>query len=361
MKEIIVPRLIESGENVTFIEWKRGDQDFVSQGEIIYLLETMKALIEVESPYSGFLRQAVKPPVELKAGDLIGYIAKSKDEGRKPVHIKQEPDVQQEKSGQRIFTKKAEELIKRFDIPEISVRKKGIVSAEDISRHLSLASRGILADGIEPVITEKKRVVIIGAGNYTYFIADVLQKNGCCPVGILDDDISLLNTLMGNIKIIGNVAAAPELKSKGFFEEAIITVTRPGRREEIYERLKASGIDLVNAIHPSAYVDTGVKVGEGNLIGAFVHIGSFAKVGNNNLFSTGCNIEHHCSVGSSNFWGPYCSLSGGVIFGSGSMLGTGIFVENSVVIGDNVRIPSGEIINTDLKDGWKKTKRINQG
>jgi len=356
MKEIIVPRLIESNENVTFIEWKKSDRDFVNKGEVICLVETMKALIEVEAPYSGFLRQTVDPPLELKTGDLIGYLLESKEESEKEEYIKKRPVLQQNGTG-RIFTKKAQELIRRFKIHGDSIAKNGIISAEDVFRHISSDSKVILADGIEPVRTTKKRVVIIGGGNYTYFVTDVLRKNGYCPIGILDDDISLLSAQVGSLKVIGNIAAARELKAGSFFDEAIITVTSQGMRQEIYNGLKALGIKFANAIHPTAYIDSDVEIGEGNLLGAFVHIGSCARIGNNSLFSSGCNIEHHCTVGDGNFWGPYCSLSGGVTFGSGSILGTGIFVEGNVIIGDNVRISSGEVINADLKDGWKKTKR----
>lgn len=75
--EITVPRLGWSMEEGTLTEWLKRDGDWVSQGDMLFVLEGDKAAQEIESFESGILRLAPdgpRPGDTVKVGQVIGYL-----------------------------------------------------------------------------------------------------------------------------------------------------------------------------------------------------------------------------------------------------------------------------------------------
>lgn len=75
--EITVPRLGWSMEEGTLTEWLKRDGEWVSQGEMLFVLEGDKAAQEIESFESGILRltpDGPRPGDTVKVGQVIGYL-----------------------------------------------------------------------------------------------------------------------------------------------------------------------------------------------------------------------------------------------------------------------------------------------
>src|SRR6185437_1809092 len=75
--EITVPRLGWSMEQAAFTEWLKRDGDFVSAGDMLFVIEGDKAAQEIESFDAGVLRlapDAPKPGDTVKVGQVIGYL-----------------------------------------------------------------------------------------------------------------------------------------------------------------------------------------------------------------------------------------------------------------------------------------------
>ena len=82
--EITIPRLGWSMDEGLFAEWVKCDGEFIKAGEPIFLLETEKALQEVESVDSGYLHVAAEGPQPgetVRVGTLIGWLL---TEGEQP-------------------------------------------------------------------------------------------------------------------------------------------------------------------------------------------------------------------------------------------------------------------------------------
>ena len=58
----------------TLVEWLVADGAEVSEGQAIYNLEVDKAVMEIEAPASGRLRQSAAAGEEYKVGEPIGEI-----------------------------------------------------------------------------------------------------------------------------------------------------------------------------------------------------------------------------------------------------------------------------------------------
>ena len=75
--EIVMPRLGWSTEEGTLIEWLKKDGDAVRTGDVVCVIESDKAQVEVESFETGVLRIPVDSPVpgaKVPVGTLLGYV-----------------------------------------------------------------------------------------------------------------------------------------------------------------------------------------------------------------------------------------------------------------------------------------------
>jgi len=73
--DIVVPPLSQTMDTVVLVEWMKEPGDQVERGENLFAIETEKAILEIESPASGVLRQVlVEPGTEVEVGEKIGTI-----------------------------------------------------------------------------------------------------------------------------------------------------------------------------------------------------------------------------------------------------------------------------------------------
>src|SRR5215469_9632468 len=76
MRELVMPRISLNAEEVRITGWLKAPGESVTAGEALLEVETDKAAMEVESPYSGVLAAVLKKEgEEVRAGELIGYVA----------------------------------------------------------------------------------------------------------------------------------------------------------------------------------------------------------------------------------------------------------------------------------------------
>jgi pyruvate dehydrogenase E2 component (dihydrolipoamide acetyltransferase) len=81
VKEIILPKLGQTMEEGTIIEWLKEEGDPVDRGEVIFSLESDKATLDVESPGKGFLRKILVPAGEtVPVLTVVGLVTKTLDE-----------------------------------------------------------------------------------------------------------------------------------------------------------------------------------------------------------------------------------------------------------------------------------------
>ena len=57
--EVILPKVDMDMDSGTIVEWKVAEGDRVQQGDIVFEMETGKAMMEVEAPVTGIIRSLV--------------------------------------------------------------------------------------------------------------------------------------------------------------------------------------------------------------------------------------------------------------------------------------------------------------
>lgn len=64
IRDVIVPKLGQTMEEGTIVEWFKEEGDPVGRGEVLFTVESDKATLEVEAPIAGFLRKIFVPAGE---------------------------------------------------------------------------------------------------------------------------------------------------------------------------------------------------------------------------------------------------------------------------------------------------------
>ena len=80
---IAMPRLGWTMEEGTLVEWLKADGDAVEAGEILFTVESDKALNEIETFSGGILRippEAPRPGDTVPVGTLLGYLLQPGEE-----------------------------------------------------------------------------------------------------------------------------------------------------------------------------------------------------------------------------------------------------------------------------------------
>ena len=60
--KVLVPPLGQTVDSVMLVAWHRNEGDTVKQGEMLFSIETDKAILDIEAPASGVLRQVTGQP-----------------------------------------------------------------------------------------------------------------------------------------------------------------------------------------------------------------------------------------------------------------------------------------------------------
>jgi pyruvate dehydrogenase E2 component (dihydrolipoamide acetyltransferase) len=73
--EVILPKVDMDMESGIIARWKVAEGDFVNQGDILFEMETGKAMMEVEAPGTGVIRDLAQTTgEEVPVGTTVAWI-----------------------------------------------------------------------------------------------------------------------------------------------------------------------------------------------------------------------------------------------------------------------------------------------
>jgi acetyltransferase EpsM len=153
--------------------------------------------------------------------------------------------------------------------------------------------------------------------------------------------ISLLDY---NVPVVGIADFRPSSNDKycyGFFN---------GRHKLIEHVKKTYNITFPPLIHSKAYLGSGVKVGEGVIIGPHAVIAPNVKIGDFCIINRGLNIGHDTELGDYCTIAPGASIAGMVRIGSKSTVGIGATIIDGLTIGMNSFVGAGAVVVKDVPD-----------
>lgn len=191
-------------------------------------------------------------------------------------------------------------------------------------------------------------MILIGYSGHSYVVHGIFEALGKKVSGYFELEEKAYNPF--NLQYLGSdesPTALDALRKEGFF----IAVGNNATRRLIFEKAAAHGILPVNAIHPSAEIDSSASISNhGVMISAHVSINALAKIGNGVICNTGSIVEHECVVGDFVHVGPGTVLCGNVTIGEGSFVGANSVVRQGLKIGKNCVIGAGAVVIKDIPD-----------
>jgi UDP-N-acetylbacillosamine N-acetyltransferase len=165
----------------------------------------------------------------------------------------------------------------------------------------------------------------------------------------VDDDASKLGIEIKGLKVIGNTDELTSFKKTLGIECAIVAIGNNPLRRKLSEKITESGLELINAIHPTVYFDSDVTIGKGCYLGQGVIVVTGTKIGNCVNIHTGATIDHDNVIEDGANLGPGVHTAGRVKIGRDAFLGTGAVVIPDGSVGEGSFIGAGAVVLKSIR------------
>ena len=332
---------------VTHVAVREGDQ--VRADDLICVIESTKAAMDIEAPSPGFVRQlAVSKGQRASVGTVVCALAATHEERVDLTAANPVPD-----SAARA-TRKARELAAAHGIKLDELNVAGLIKEEDVQKFVLAKLKSSKSQRAPlPCAAGTKPLLLFGSSGHAKVIIDLVRSSAkeWSIIGAVDDS-PLAEEVLG-IPVVGLSADLQRLRREGIEHAAlgIGSVQNHPQRRKLYEKLIAAGFDLPNLLHHRALIEPSVQMGHGNQIFAGAIVGSAVRLGDNTIINSGVVVSHDCEIGSHSHLAPGCILAGGVRVGENTLVGMGVTIYLGVSIGSNVVIANGTHIMKDVADG----------
>ena len=200
-----------------------------------------------------------------------------------------------------------------------------------------------------------RKIAVLGAGYHAKVVLEILniqgRKEAAC---VLDDNAELHGTTVDGIPVVGSLDRLPSLLSAGVVNAAAMgigNVRLLPRMRAIYEAAQQAGADMVNVIHPTAYISPTVAICSGIFAGPLSVIYGRSSVGQNVVIYTGASVDHDCDIGSHVYIAAGARITGRVRIGSGVYIGPGAIIGSECSIGDGCIIGAGAVVLRNVPAG----------
>jgi len=201
-------------------------------------------------------------------------------------------------------------------------------------------------DSVRP--SAQPPVVIVGAGGHGRVVLDILLRAGTHRVmGFVDSDPALHGRRMDGRPVLGDLSCLSGLRDQGL-TGAVIAIGDSGVRREFAERVEEMGLQLVNAIHPSANLAHNVTLGQNIVIAAGALVCAHCQIGDSVILNTGCIVDHESKIGTAVHICPGAKLAGRVTVDAGAFVGVGATIIHNVRIGCEAVVGAGAVVIRDV-------------
>lgn len=194
--------------------------------------------------------------------------------------------------------------------------------------------------------------IIVGAraDGHAKVVLEVLRAMESHEVaGFIDDDLGKRDNWIGGLKVIGGMLELPKLRKELGIDAGIVAIGDNAQRRKLGDQLKELGLVLINAIHPTAHLDSDVVVGEGCYIGQGAILVTGTRVGDSVNIHTGATVDHDNVIESGSNLGPGVHTAGRVRIGQDAFLGTGTLVIPDTEVGRGAICGAGTVVVRNIE------------
>lgn len=201
----------------------------------------------------------------------------------------------------------------------------------------------------KPNENRNSRCIILGCGGHGRVVLDILRTMHTYDiVGFLDSDTSLHHRRIDGVEVLGHPDEMMAIREEHWFDCAVVAIGNNGVRRGFADHLQASGIELVNAIHPSANIAQNASLGKNIVVAAGALVCAHCQIGDSVILNTGCIVDHESLVGTATHICPGARIAGRVTLESGAFVGIGATVIQSIHVGYEAVIGAGAVVIEDV-------------
>ncbi len=192
-------------------------------------------------------------------------------------------------------------------------------------------------------------IVIVGAGGHGRVVLDIVTQAGEHDViGFVDSNPAITGRRVDGKRVHGGLDDLPRLRDELGVTGAVVAIGDNGVRREFADRIAADGVELVNAIHPSANIARNATLGVNVVIAAGALVSAHCHIGDSVILNTGCIVDHESMIGPGAHICPGARLAGRVTVDAGAFVGIGATVIQNLRIGCDAIVGAGAVVIADV-------------
>ncbi len=188
------------------------------------------------------------------------------------------------------------------------------------------------------------KIVIIGAGGQGRVVLDILRNNHQFEViGFLDSDRSLHGKYVDKVPVLGDMSLLETFSTRGI-GGTIVAIGDNNVRCQFARIINSHGINLINAIHPSATIAQNANIGKNVVIAQGANICAHVTIEDSVICNTGCIIEHESYIHEGAHICPGVKLAGHVTVEQRAFVGIGSTVIQNITLGEASVVGAGAVV-----------------
>lgn len=196
-----------------------------------------------------------------------------------------------------------------------------------------------------------KNLVIIAAGGMGRTLYDMARESCGYETefiikGFIDDNLQVLDTYEGYPPVLDRISTYVPQQEDVF----VCSIGGETRKKCMGELIQRGG-HFINLIHRTARIGTNVKMGQGNVIGAYTSIGSEVVIGNYNMIQSYTVIGHDVRMGDWNRIDTHVTCVGGTIIENEVDIYTSSVLNHGVVVEDGAHVGACSFVIRRVKTG----------
>ena len=179
-----------------------------------------------------------------------------------------------------------------------------------------------------------KSIYIYGASGHGLVVADIAKACGYEDIIFIDDGDNKYPTFE-DIKNTKHIPIA-------------FGIGTNTTRKKLFEKVSASGFEIVSLVHPSAIISSNVIVDIGTVVMPNVVINANSKIGRGVILNSSSVIEHESLIEDFVHISPNVTLAGEVTIKECSHIGIGSNIIQGITVGKNCIIGAGSVVIRDI-------------
>ncbi|MGR3990984.1 acetyltransferase [Pseudomonas sp. 1121_17] len=189
-------------------------------------------------------------------------------------------------------------------------------------------------------------LVLLGAGGHAKVLFSLIKAAGRELLGVCDPGLAKAGAShWRGVPVLGGDDALKTLDpSTVGLVNGIGQLVGSGLRQRVYEEACADGFTFPVLIHPAAWVDDSVELGQGVQVMAGAIVQPDVRIGVNSVINTRASLDHDCVIAAHVHIAPGAVLCGGVVVAQGAFIGSGATLIQGVVICARSVVGAGTVV-----------------